>query len=78
DRGHLVLAVLDDGGDLVLGDERSLHTGRLVGARGLRRLASLPSPYGDGTASRRIAELITRVIPSDTPRTAVPGPLVAA
>ncbi|SCD49701.1 UDP-N-acetylglucosamine 2-epimerase (non-hydrolyzing) [Streptomyces sp. OspMP-M43] len=48
------------------------------GPRGLRRLASLPSPYGDGTASRRIAELITRVIPSDTPRTAVPGPLVAA
>ncbi|MFB7481357.1 non-hydrolyzing UDP-N-acetylglucosamine 2-epimerase [Streptomyces anulatus] len=48
------------------------------GTQGLRRLASLPSPYGDGTASRRIAELITQVIPSDTPRTAVPGSLVAA
>ncbi len=28
------------------------------GAQGLRRLATLPSPYGDGTASRRIVDLI--------------------
>ncbi|MFI1931507.1 non-hydrolyzing UDP-N-acetylglucosamine 2-epimerase [Streptomyces sp. NPDC020330] len=48
------------------------------GPRELRRLAALPSPYGDGTASHRIAELITQVIPRDTPRTARSGQLVVA
>ncbi|MEV7276148.1 UDP-N-acetylglucosamine 2-epimerase (non-hydrolyzing) [Streptomyces sp. NPDC093111] len=40
------------------------------GAQGLHRLAKLPSPYGDGTASRRIAGLVAdlaaaRTAPSD-------------
>ncbi|QYA98435.1 UDP-N-acetylglucosamine 2-epimerase (non-hydrolyzing) [Streptomyces anulatus] len=48
------------------------------GPQGLRRLAALPSPYGDGTASRRIAELIDQMTGRDAPRAAVPGPLVAA
>ncbi|MFD3942376.1 non-hydrolyzing UDP-N-acetylglucosamine 2-epimerase [Streptomyces sp. NPDC058579] len=36
------------------------------GARGLRRLATLPSPYGDGTASRRIAGLIADLAAAPT------------
>ncbi|WP_167480398.1 non-hydrolyzing UDP-N-acetylglucosamine 2-epimerase [Streptomyces bacillaris] len=42
------------------------------GAQGLRRLATLPSPYGDGTASRRIVDLITR-LPAP-PHAPVPAP----
>ncbi|MER5882233.1 UDP-N-acetylglucosamine 2-epimerase (non-hydrolyzing) [Streptomyces sp. NPDC001941] len=33
------------------------------GPEGLRRLAALPSPFGDGRASARIAELIARSVP---------------
>ncbi|MEV6203702.1 UDP-N-acetylglucosamine 2-epimerase (non-hydrolyzing) [Streptomyces sp. NPDC051771] len=40
------------------------------GPLGLRRLAALPSPYGDGTASRRIAELTARL----ARRRALPAP----
>ncbi|MFI7288585.1 non-hydrolyzing UDP-N-acetylglucosamine 2-epimerase [Streptomyces anulatus] len=47
------------------------------GPEGLRRLAALPSPFGDGTASRRIADLIAGMIPGDTPRTAAPAPEMA-
>ncbi|MGV9316360.1 non-hydrolyzing UDP-N-acetylglucosamine 2-epimerase [Streptomyces sp. NPDC003691] len=39
------------------------------GAGGLRRLASLPSPYGDGSASRRIADLAVRAARSGGDRT---------
>ncbi|MFJ9113861.1 non-hydrolyzing UDP-N-acetylglucosamine 2-epimerase [Streptomyces sp. NPDC102283] len=47
------------------------------GPEGLRRLAALPSPFGDGTASRRIADLITGMMPDSTPRTAAPAPEMA-
>ncbi|MFD6414889.1 non-hydrolyzing UDP-N-acetylglucosamine 2-epimerase [Streptomyces sp. NPDC060194] len=43
------------------------------GAAGLRRLASLPSPFGDGRASRRIVDLIARAARRED---AVPGPPV--
>ncbi|MFC8510330.1 non-hydrolyzing UDP-N-acetylglucosamine 2-epimerase [Streptomyces sp. NPDC057411] len=38
------------------------------GPQGLRRLAALPSPYGDGTASRRIAALIAELAAARTIR----------
>ncbi|MFJ7416223.1 non-hydrolyzing UDP-N-acetylglucosamine 2-epimerase [Streptomyces sp. NPDC098077] len=36
----------------------AVHRRLAEGPEGLRRLAALPSPYGDGTASRRIADLV--------------------
>ncbi|GAA2800799.1 non-hydrolyzing UDP-N-acetylglucosamine 2-epimerase [Streptomyces showdoensis] len=45
------------------------------GAPGLHRLANLPSPYGDGTASRRIAGLIAELAEE---RTAHRSPALAA
>ncbi|MFB7515062.1 non-hydrolyzing UDP-N-acetylglucosamine 2-epimerase [Streptomyces sp. NPDC056144] len=41
------------------------------GAPGLRRLATLPSPYGDGTASHRIAELLRDLVADRDPRAAL-------
>lgn len=41
------------------GIEEAAHRRLAEGPDGLRRLESLPSPYGDGTASRRIADLVT-------------------
>lgn len=48
------------------------------GPEGLRRLAALPSPFGNGTASRRIADLVAGMMPGNTPRTAAPAPEMAA
>ncbi|MBD3556939.1 non-hydrolyzing UDP-N-acetylglucosamine 2-epimerase [Streptomyces sp. SP18CM02] len=48
------------------------------GPDGLRRLAALPSPYGDGSASRRIAELIAGVVPRGAAGADGPAPLLAA
>ncbi|WP_405189633.1 UDP-N-acetylglucosamine 2-epimerase (non-hydrolyzing) [Streptomyces anulatus] len=47
------------------------------GPEGLRGLAALPSPFGDGTASRRIADLVAGMMPDSTPRTAAPAPEMA-
>ncbi|MFJ8254030.1 non-hydrolyzing UDP-N-acetylglucosamine 2-epimerase [Streptomyces sp. NPDC094466] len=70
----------DDFADLVApgpGIGAAAHRRLAEGTRGLHRLASLPSPYGDGTASRRIADLATATILRDTPLGASRGPLVA-
>lgn len=60
------------------GIREAAHRRLAEGPEGLRRLAALPSPYGDGTASRRIAELVTQAITRDTPRPAAAGQLIAA
>lgn len=47
------------------------------GPQRLHHLATLPSPYGDGTASHRIADLITRSTSCHVPRQAAPAPMTA-
>ncbi len=54
------------------------HRRLAEGPDGLRRLAALPSPYGDGSASRRIAELIAGVVPRGAAGADGPAPLLAA
>ncbi|MFJ7126567.1 non-hydrolyzing UDP-N-acetylglucosamine 2-epimerase [Streptomyces sp. NPDC098101] len=48
------------------------------GASGLRRLAALPSPYGDGTASHRIAALIEELAAGRSTATPAARPAAAA
>ncbi|MEV6263025.1 UDP-N-acetylglucosamine 2-epimerase (non-hydrolyzing) [Streptomyces sp. NPDC051784] len=51
--------------------EEAAHQRLAAGPEELRRLRSLPSPYGDGTASRRIADLVMGLSrPSEPPATA--------
>ncbi|MFJ7628935.1 non-hydrolyzing UDP-N-acetylglucosamine 2-epimerase [Streptomyces sp. NPDC097595] len=67
---------LTDFADLVepgLGIETAARRRLAEGPDGLRRLAGLPSPYGDGSASRRIADLTADVALPD----GVPAPVPA-
>lgn len=64
--------LVDPGPQIGLAARRRLSEG----AQGLHRLATLPSPYGDGTASRRIAGLIADLTTGR--RTAPTTPALAA